>query len=52
MHALTGEDPQQAESLLHGRGSQYATAIQALLRFKEVGGPLQQLVAAGEFGQV
>lgn len=50
MHAVTGEDPLQAESVVKGRGVQFDWACQALLRFKEAGGSLQTLVAAHQWG--
>ncbi len=50
MHAVTGEDPLQAEAAVKGHGDQYDWACQALLRFKEPGGSLQELVAAHEWG--
>jgi hypothetical protein len=50
MHAVTGEDPLQAEHVVRGRRDQYDWACQALLRFKEAGGSLQALVAAHEWG--
>jgi hypothetical protein len=52
MHALTGEEPVQAAHAVeaeHG-GTQFSWAVQALSRFKGVGGSLQALIAAGEWG--
>jgi hypothetical protein len=53
MHALTGEDPQQAFAAVKGEkgGTQAHWALEALVRFKEAGGTLQQLVAAKEWGE-
>lgn len=58
MHACTGENPMQAaiavKALYHrtARGPQFDWAVQALVRFKEAGGSLQVLIAAGEWGQI
>jgi len=55
MHALAGgEDPQAAFAAAEGPrgGGQAKWGLEALLRFKAVGGSLQQLVAAHEFGQM
>jgi hypothetical protein len=52
MHAVTDEDPLQAESVVKGRGVQFDWACQALLRFKEYGGSLQALRVAHEYGQI
>lgn len=57
MHAVAAEDPAQALAAVKAanmlaRGPQLAVALEALTRFKAAGGSLQQLVAAGEWGQI
>lgn len=52
MHALVGEDAHQAFVAVKGgpAGTQAHWGLEALLRYQAVGGTLQQLVAAGEWG--
>lgn len=55
MHALAGgEDPQVAFKAAAGStgGVQARWALEALVRFKQYGGTLAQLVAAHEWGQI
>lgn len=57
MHALTGEYPGQAVEAVRAVdhracGPQFDCAYEALTRFKDAGGLLQVLVAAGEYGEI